>query len=75
MTAHMIDGHVLAAKLLSRARTISRQLARKPRLAVVSGADAAARSYLKALLTAGPLAGVDVVIHRLHGGSRACSID
>ncbi|MBI4061588.1 MAG: bifunctional 5,10-methylenetetrahydrofolate dehydrogenase/5,10-methenyltetrahydrofolate cyclohydrolase [Elusimicrobia bacterium] len=75
MSAALLDGRVLASRLLAQARrrasAVARRLGRAPRLAIVAAADASAGSYLKAKIRACGAAGVDVVVHRLSPGPRA----
>ena len=75
MTARLLDGKVLAARLLAEARrragAVTRRRGRAPRLTIVAAADASAGSYLKAKMKACAAAGVGVVVHRLSPGPRA----
>ncbi len=75
MSAKVLDGKILAARLLAEARrradAVARQRGRAPRLAIVAAADASAGSYLKAKIKACAAAGVDAVVHRLSPGPRA----
>lgn len=74
MSARLLDGRALAARLLAEARTISRSVAarrgRAPRLAVVASAGGAAEAYLKAKIRACARADVEIVVHRLRAGPR-----
>lgn len=67
MTARLLDGKVLAARLLSeltpRVEAFRRARGRPPRLAIVSsGEDAAAAAYLKAKIQAAARAGIDATV-------------
>lgn len=75
MSAKILDGRVLAIRLLTQARrralAVARTRGRAPRLAIVASGDAAAGSYLKIKLRACEAAGVAAVVHRLSPGPRA----
>lgn len=75
MSARLLEGAVLAARLLAEARKTAsaarRALGRAPRLAVVAAAGADAESYLKAKRRACAAAGVELLTHRLSPGPRA----
>lgn len=74
MSARVLKGGPLAARLLAEARrralAVARRRGRAPRLAIVAAADASAGSYLKAKLKACAEAGVETVVHRLSPGPR-----
>ena len=75
MSAIILDGKRLAARILCEARrraaAVTRRRGRAPRLDIVSASDDAASSYLKAKIRACADAGVDLVVHRLSPGPRA----
>ncbi|MDO8757090.1 MAG: bifunctional 5,10-methylenetetrahydrofolate dehydrogenase/5,10-methenyltetrahydrofolate cyclohydrolase [Elusimicrobiota bacterium] len=75
MSARILDGRVLAIRLLREARrralAVKRNRGRAPRLAIVASNDAAAGSYLKIKLRACASSGVEAVVHRLSPGPRA----
>ncbi len=71
MSARLLDGKSVAAKLLAEARALARRAGRRPRLAIVAAGGAEAGSYLKAKLKACEAAGVEAVVHRLSPGPRA----
>lgn len=71
MSARVLDGRTVAAKILAEARVLSRRAGRRPRLAIVAAPGAEAGSYLKAKLKACEAAGVEAVVHRLSPGPRA----
>ncbi|UPT73481.1 MAG: bifunctional 5,10-methylenetetrahydrofolate dehydrogenase/5,10-methenyltetrahydrofolate cyclohydrolase [Elusimicrobiota bacterium] len=71
MSARLLDGRALAAKILAEARLAARRAGRRPRLAIVAAGGAEAGSYLKAKLKACEAAGVEAVVHRLSPGPRA----
>ena len=75
MSARLLDGRTLAARILAEARRLSlaarRRRGRAPRLAIVAAAGDSAGSYLKAKLRACAAAGVETVVHRLSPGPRA----
>jgi methylenetetrahydrofolate dehydrogenase (NADP+)/methenyltetrahydrofolate cyclohydrolase len=74
VNARILDGRVLAEKILAearrRARAVRLRRGRAPRLAIVAAAGGSAESYLKAKLRACASAGVETVVHRLSPGPR-----
>jgi methylenetetrahydrofolate dehydrogenase (NADP+)/methenyltetrahydrofolate cyclohydrolase len=75
VSARLLDGRALAAKILAAARRRAAKVraarGRAPVLAIVAAADASANSYLKAKLKACAEAGVEAAVHRLSPGPRA----
>lgn len=74
MSARILDGRPLAIRLMAeakrRATAVTARRGRRPRLAIVASAGAAAGSYLKIKLRACESAGVEAVVHRLSPGPR-----
>jgi methylenetetrahydrofolate dehydrogenase (NADP+)/methenyltetrahydrofolate cyclohydrolase len=75
MSANILDGKPLAARIVAEARrraaAVARRRGRAPRLAIVAAGGGAATLYLKAKLKVCADVGIDVSVHRLSPGPRA----
>lgn len=74
MSAKILDGRALAARILAearrRARTVKKRRGRPPQLAVVVASGGPAGSHLKAILRACAATGIEASVHRLSPGPR-----
>lgn len=74
MSAKLLDGRVLAARVLAEARRAAaaarRGSGRPPRLALVASDRGDAKSYLKSVRRACDAAGVELIVHRLSRAPR-----